>query len=503
MANIKRELMVKNIGRDPYKDLIMVDVVQRLGIDYEFKEEIEQVLERRYTAIDELVNSKDLYFVSLCFRLLRQHHYNVSADAFNNFVNKTRNLEIRGESNDALMSLYEASQLRVEGEEVLDEAEYLSRLLLQERMKFLNHDQSIAIKNTLAHPHHKSFARITEKHIISNVINGKEGNEKALQELVTTDLALMRTIHDRELGAVSRWWNDLGLAQELKLVRDQPLKWYMCTTALLTDPGFSEERIELAKPISLIYIIDDIFDLYGTIDELTLFTEAVNRWDIAATEQLPDYMQKCFLSLHNITNEIGYKIYKKFGLNPIDYLKISWSKLCNAFLEESKWFASGHLPLAEEYLNNGIVSSGVHVALVHLFFLIGDGSTKEQAELITSNASMLSYPAAILRLWDDLGSAKDENQKGHDGSYVTCYMKEHREVSVEAARKHVQNMISDTWKRLNKECFSPNPYSKTFLKGCLNLARMVPLMYNYADNQSLPQLEEYMKSMFVLPLNNL
>ena len=75
-----------------------------------------------------------------------------------------------------------------------------------------------------------------------------------------------------------RWWNDLGLTQELKLVRDQPLKWYMCTTALLTDPGFSEERIELAKPISLIYIIDDIFDLYGTIDELTLFTEAVNRF---------------------------------------------------------------------------------------------------------------------------------------------------------------------------------------------------------------------------------
>ena len=85
---------------------------------------------------------------------------------------------------------------------------------------------------------------------------------------------------------------------------------------------------------------------------------------------------------------------------------LQWSKLCNAFLEESKWFASGHLPLAEEYLNNGIVSSGVHVALVHMFFLIGDGSTKEQAELITSNASILSYPAAILRLWDDLGSAK-------------------------------------------------------------------------------------------------
>ena len=78
MEEIKHELMVKNVVRG----LIMVDVVQRLGIDYAFKEEIEQVLERQYTAIDELVNHKDLYFVSLCFRLLGQHHYYVSAGYF-------------------------------------------------------------------------------------------------------------------------------------------------------------------------------------------------------------------------------------------------------------------------------------------------------------------------------------------------------------------------------------------------------------------------------------
>lgn len=495
MAKVKRDLMVNNVGHE--EGLIMVDVVQRLGIDYAFKEEIKQVLERQYMEMDQLVKNKDLFFVSLCFRLFRQHHYYVSADVFDKFVNMKRKLEISGESNEALMSLYEASQLRMEGEDVLDEAEFLSHQLLEKRMKFVEDDQAaITIRNTLAHPHHKSFARITEKHLITNVINGKHGYEKALKEVAILDIAFMRTMHEKELCAFSRWWNELGLAQELKLVRDQPLKWYMSTTALLTDPSFSEERIELAKPISLIYIIDDIFDLYGTLDELTLFTEAVNRWDIAATEQLPDYMQKCFSSLHKITTEIGYMIYNKHGLNPIDYLKIAWAKLCNAFLQESKWFASGHLPKTEEYLNNGIISSGVPVALVHLFFLIGDGSTKEKAEFMISNPSILSYPAAILRLWDDLGSAKDENQKGHDGSYVSCYMEEHQEASVETARKHVQKMISDTWKCLNKESLSPNPYSKTFIKGCLNLVRMVPLMYSYDDNQSLPLLEDYIKAMF-------
>ena len=86
---------------------------------------------------------------------------------------------------------------------------------------------------------------------------------------------------------------------------------------------------------------------------------------------------------------------------------LQWAKLCTAFLEEAKWFASGHLPEADEYLKNGIASSGVHVALVHMFFLIGDGSTKELAKSVKFDRCLISYNvAAILRLWDDLGSAK-------------------------------------------------------------------------------------------------
>ena len=47
---------------------------------------------------------------------------------------------------------------------------------------------------------------------------------------------------------------------------------------MLTGPSFSDQRIDLTKPISFIYLIDDIFDVYGTLDELTLFTEAVTRY---------------------------------------------------------------------------------------------------------------------------------------------------------------------------------------------------------------------------------
>ena len=45
---------------------------------------------------------------------------------------------------------------------------------------------------------------------------------------------------------------------------------------------------------------------------------------------------------------------------------------------EARWFSVGHVPKTDEYLKNGIISSGVHVVLVHLFFLLGHGITREQ-----------------------------------------------------------------------------------------------------------------------------
>lgn len=85
---------------------------------------------------------------------------------------------------------------------------------------------------------------------------------------------------------------------------------------------------------------------------------------------------------------------------------MQWSSLCTAFLEEAKWFANGKLPKTEEYLRNGIVSSGVHVVLVHAFFLLGEGLCNQTVELVDDMPRIISSTASILRLWDDLGSAK-------------------------------------------------------------------------------------------------
>lgn len=89
---------------------------------------------------------------------------------------------------------------------------------------------------------------------------------------------------------------------------------------------------------------------------------------------------------------------------------MQWASLCNAFLVEAKWFASKETPKAEEYLKNGIVSSGVHVVLIHSFFLLGLGASQMENTIISEDISgIVSSVAAILRLWDDLGTAQVMN----------------------------------------------------------------------------------------------
>lgn len=83
---------------------------------------------------------------------------------------------------------------------------------------------------------------------------------------------------------------------------------------------------------------------------------------------------------------------------------------------------------------------------------------------------------------------------------MNYYMKEQEEeeggVSVEMARERVVKMISDEWKKLNRECLCLNGSSASFQKCALNFARMVPLMYDYGSRGNLPFLEQYIGSMF-------
>lgn len=82
--------LIAEVDDDRFEDLIMVDALQRLAIDYHFQHEINIILRKRYMQFTnkDLVASLNLYETSLCFRILRQNGFQLSAGMknFNFFV---------------------------------------------------------------------------------------------------------------------------------------------------------------------------------------------------------------------------------------------------------------------------------------------------------------------------------------------------------------------------------------------------------------------------------
>ncbi|XP_021987716.1 (3S,6E)-nerolidol synthase 1 [Helianthus annuus] len=491
LVEVVREMTTNGIDNVKFDHLLMVDALERLGLDYHYEDEINLILEQCYLQIIKkgFIEHRNLYEVSLSFRILRQRGFRVPSDVFELFMGKNgkfiENLkyDIRG-----LTELYEASHLSIEGEDVLEEAAKFSSHMLQNTLSSLDDKEARRVKYTLENPHRRNFT------YLSLLNSPKEFDAPILKELAELECMIAQPIRKMEINEVLRWWKDLGLGQDLKLARNQPLKWYVGSMASLADPTLSQQRIDMTKTITLIYIIDDVFDIYGTLNELTLLTEAVNMWDISVVDQLPYYVKSSFKAVYDTTNEIASRVYEKHGFNPIKSLRKSWATLFDAFLVEAKWFASGHIPKSEEYLKNGLITIGVQVFLVHMFFLLGDGNTEEKANLIDNNHEIVSSVSNIFRISNDLQYEKDENQEGHDGSYFKYLLMEHEFNSTEIAHEYVKKIISDTWKCLNKECLSPNPFSEKFLKGCINLARLAPLMYGYNNKNSSDLIEKYIRS---------
>lgn len=55
------------------------------------------------------------------------------------------------------------------------------------------------------------------------------------------------------------------------------MECFFWTVGVAYEPRFSNCRKSLTKVTSLITVIDDVYDVCGTLDELELFTSAVER----------------------------------------------------------------------------------------------------------------------------------------------------------------------------------------------------------------------------------
>lgn len=60
-------------------------------------------------------------------------------------------------------------------------------------------------------------------------------------------------------------------------MRKRPVECYYWALGIFYEPQYAKARIVLTKMLTLLTMFDDIFDSYGTMEEVHLFNQAVQR----------------------------------------------------------------------------------------------------------------------------------------------------------------------------------------------------------------------------------
>nr|WBW04466.1 terpene synthase [Ficus esquiroliana] len=475
---------------DPLTQLEHIDTFQRLGLFYHFKNEINNILKGLYDnkicCIDNIWKIDNLYATALEFRLLRQHGYMISSDVFTSFKDETTGnfKACLCEDIEGLLALYEASFHSKKGETILEEARGFTVKHLEQFMQEHNKDQGNMIlfelvSHALELPLHRIMPRLETRWYIDLYGKRQDMNPTWLV-LAKLDFNVVQSTHLEDLKHSSRWWSATKLGQNLSFARDRLVEVCLWAVGAISELENGYSRRLLTKVGVLIAVIDDIYDVYGTLDELELFGDAFERWDINAIDQVPDYLKTCFLATYNLVNEIIFDVLKEQGHLILKCLKKTWADQCKSYMVEAKWYYSGYIPTLQEYIENGWISIAIAVLLVHVCFSVTNPITEEAIECLMEYPNIVRHSSTIVRLVDDLGTSSIELQRGDVPKSMQCYMHE-TGASEEEARRHIEYLIEETWKQMNEDLVSRSPFSEAFIEICMNVARASLSIYQHGD----------------------
>ncbi|KAK4490035.1 hypothetical protein RD792_000689, partial [Penstemon davidsonii] len=418
LEKLKQEVIKKvfvETANDALHKLDLVDAIQRLGVAYHFEKEIDDYLKYIYNNNNNYDNDDDLRIVALRFRLLRQQGYNVPANVFSKFMDGESKFKESLVSNaEEMLSLYEAANMAVHGEEILHEALKFSSTRLESMIQQLktsnnnnnnNNDKLVSIINeALINPIRKSVTRLAARKFIS--IYEEEANshdEIVLLNFAKLDFNLLQRKHQKELCDITRWWKALDFENKLPFARNKVVECYFWIISVYFEPQYDVARRYLTKIIAMLSITDDIYDVEGTLNDLQLYTDAIQRMDVGGLEQLPPYMRVSYQALLDVYAEMEEEMEKVDRLYGVHYAKEEMKKMVNGYFEEAKWLFNNYIPTMEEYMKVALVTGGfATLSTTSLVGMAGDVVTKEHFEWIINEPPILQAASTICRLMDDM-----------------------------------------------------------------------------------------------------
>ncbi|KAJ9563474.1 hypothetical protein OSB04_008634 [Centaurea solstitialis] len=384
-----------------YVRLHVVDTLERLGIAQHFRTEIQNVLNETYRywmQRDEQI-FMDVITCALAFRLLRTNGYEVSSDLLTEITKRgdyMNSLEEPSKDIYAALALHQASQIMHQEELIsLEEQNSSSTDFLRQKSstssirsnwlnKFIHKQVDIALK----FPFNGSLERISTRRniehydvedarILKTTYRYSNISNKDYLRLAVEDYNTCQSVYREELEGLERWVVENRL-DKLKFARQKTAYCYFSAASTLCSPELSDARISWAKNAILGAVIDDFFDVGGSMDEWLNLIQSVEKWNINVDDDCcSEDVRIIFLALKDVVDWVGDKALKRQGRNITSHLIEIVLDMLKSMLREAIWTKYDEVPTINEYMENGYVSFGLGPIVLPVLYLVGPRLSEE------------------------------------------------------------------------------------------------------------------------------
>ncbi|XP_073057132.1 germacrene A synthase-like [Primulina eburnea] len=505
--------------------IVLIDNIQRLGLSYHFEKEIEEQLEQIFHESSgsnfKAMENYDMFNTALLFRLFRQHGHNIPCGVFDKFKHADNKFFTSLESDiKGLLSFYEATDVRIQGENVLEEAVAFTTCHLN---NILTSQADFSVREKVSQTLEKSIhcgVPIAVARYYIPIYEKEESNDKLLVRLAKLNFRYLQNLYQTELSHLITWWKDLDMLSKVPYMRDRVVESYFWGVAMDYEPQYSSARLIVAKSVLLTTMLDDTYDTYATLEDLEIFTQVLQSGKINEIDCLPNYFKEIYQFISRIYEDFDNKHQSKENIMRVLIIKKRYlwvpnipnltgtyagssevKQLYMAYHMEANWYRRKRLPAFEDVLSLGVVTSLLFVFATSSF--LNGPATEKDFEWLMSKPKIAVASAHVGRYWNDQASYEREYKiNGESQTAVDCYMKQYGVLKEEALHKFVE-LAEDSWMTVNKEWVETVSVPRHALKPILNYSRGVLATYKKEkDGYTFPEksLKPLILAVFLDPI---
>ncbi|KAK8473951.1 hypothetical protein V6N11_008386 [Hibiscus sabdariffa] len=498
-AKVKDMLVAS--ASDPIPNVHLIHTLCRSGVSHHFQNEIEKQLAHHFVTLSEIIKDYDLHTTAVVFQVFRFHGYNMSSDVFSKF--KDENGKFKASDIKGIISLHEATQFRIKGEVILDEALAFTKSELQSiASQPIDQHLTEYVVNALNRPYLDDLERLEARQFIYFYEKDASRNETLLK-FAKYDFNWIQMLHLQELKELYSWWKEENMASKFPYMRHRLVEAYLTAVGYYFEPRYALARYIYTKLLMVWALMDDTYDAYGTFEELQCLTDAMKRFDISAMDKLPaDYLKLAYKTILDVYDDVEEMVREEGRSFAVDYARKEFMKLAEAFHEQARWVHEGYHPTFDGYIGTAVISAGGNSTMAQV--LIGMEEADEKAYQCLINTDNIIYKAINLmcRLYNDIATNEREEKRGAVTGTM-CYMKQYG-VSREEATGAFKDTIEAAFKDLKQGSLRPTPIPRQIVVRLVNYRRLFTTFYmNDIDGYTIPEetwVEDVMVCDFV-PFN--